>query len=111
MTDQQLLVLLEKYVQIADDAGHKALMALGKDPKVDKDPVAEAIRSTLNADVQRLQTAGATTGRTAEQQLEAYRGLMTFGVEGLKTLFLLSGGSIVAVLAYLGQAGNAGAVA
>jgi hypothetical protein len=44
------------------------------------------------------------TIRSEDHAIETFRSLVTISVEGLKTLVLLNGGAIVALLAYLGQA-------
>lgn len=38
-----------------------------------------------------------------EHAIETYRSLISVSMEGLKTLLLINGGAVVAVLAYLGQ--------
>jgi len=47
----------------------------------------------------------------ADHALETYKSLISISVELLKSLLLLNGGAIVALLAYLGQATNGPAVA
>lgn len=41
-----------------------------------------------------------------EHAIETYRSLISISVEGLKSIMLLNGGAIVALLAYLGQASS-----
>lgn len=38
-----------------------------------------------------------------EHALETYKSLITVSMEGLKTLLLINGGAVVAMLAFLGQ--------
>ena len=39
----------------------------------------------------------------SEHTSETYRSLISISMEGLKTLLLINGGAVVALLAYLGQ--------
>lgn len=41
-----------------------------------------------------------------EHAIETYKSLISISVEGLKTLQLINGGAVVALLAYLGQVSN-----
>src|SRR5216683_1801056 len=43
------------------------------------------------------------SARWKDHLLETYRGLLAFGVEGLKGLMLINGGAAITVLAYLGN--------
>lgn len=47
----------------------------------------------------------------ADHTLETYKSLISISVELLKSLLLLNGGAIVALLAYIGQAENGASVA
>ena len=38
-----------------------------------------------------------------EHTLETYKSMITMSLEGLKTIFIVNGGAVVAMLAYLGQ--------
>lgn len=46
-----------------------------------------------------------------EHAAETYRSLITVSVEGFKTLLLINGGAVVAILAYLGQSAHGSALA
>ena len=41
-----------------------------------------------------------------DHQAETYRSMVSLSTEALKTLFLINGGAVVALLAYLGQAAS-----
>jgi hypothetical protein len=43
-----------------------------------------------------------------EHALETFKSLITVSVEGLKTLLLINGGAIVALLAFIGQSAVSG---
>jgi hypothetical protein len=46
-----------------------------------------------------------------DHTLETYKSMISMSVEGLKTLLLINGGAVVAMLAYLGQASQGQAAA
>lgn len=50
-------------------------------------------------------------GFSEQHAAETYRSLIAVSVEGFKTLLLINGGAVVAILAYLGQSANGSKVA
>ena len=53
--------------------------------------------------MQSTASAGSITDFRKEHAIETYRSLISITLAGLKTLMLINGGAVVAILAYLGQ--------
>jgi hypothetical protein len=60
-------------------------------------------KGIMTTDVQTTSTSGSRLDFRKEHAIETYRSLISISLAGFKTLMLINGGAVVAILAYLGQ--------
>ena len=66
-------------------------------------PMMNAGKGNIMTAMQSTASAGSITDFRKEHAIETYRSLISITLAGLKTLMLINGGAVVAILAYLGQ--------